>query len=371
MNRFTSIVMSGIVCLVVAGCSGTETAETPVTPSVTATTRAVTTTVAQTTSTTAVPATTATPTTTITPTTTAPTTTTLGPQSQEDFDALYRQLEAVRVSAGKAGDPELWLEATTAANLGYQDFAELIAAGGSYVYAADHDDRYTIDDVVLYDRPADDRALLLVTDTFDGRISIVDANGDEIDAVDREGAPTQPFLVTLIDTDDGWRIDADLGVADDDTPPGSLLFVEKPTDDAVVTRVEERDGEAPGARMQYWRSENGEWCLRVAVNRPRLGRIVHCVPENGQPGTFDFYTVPLRDTDGTIYTTYFVLSPGGEIGSIEFSTIGGTGTYVSPPTVALGGGTDLNAVWGVVPAETTEFTLFDHNGGVLFRSEVD
>lgn len=199
-NRYSRPMLAALVIsLFAAACSGGETASEPDAPSPTTTEAARVVTSAPS----VAPTTTATP--------PPPPELTIDPTG-EDFERIYRELDAAR--------DYLYRNPTAADPL---DFVGGVAGADQIAWIADHgyrvepvDGTYTVDSVKLHARVSDDRVHLFVTDTSNRSTQVLDADDAVVStwAGRDEDATTRHFIVTLErGADERWRILADDAVA--------------------------------------------------------------------------------------------------------------------------------------------------------------
>jgi len=99
-----------------------------------------------------------------------------------------------------------------------------------------------------------------------------------------------------------------------------------------------------------------------------LGRVARCVDPAAEAGTIDLYALPFEDVDGTIYTSYFLATPGGELAWADWvledgGTAFGNGRIASVEH-------DLSAAWGVFEGEPTSFEMYGDEFELIFEAEL-
>ena len=129
---------------------------------------------------------------------------------------------------------------------------------------------YVIDGVELYDKPSDTRVQLVVQDTFTGEVLIVDPNGDQV-SVEARDVPTQISLVTLVRTDDGWRIAPDQNITDPATQGNSAELALGPEEPDQRAASERGNSESLTYTTTFWKPPDGKLCLQIRILNPAFG----------------------------------------------------------------------------------------------------
>ena len=190
-------------------------------------------------------------------TTTAPPT----PTAETDFDALYRELSAQRSEALAEVDPEKLAEVSDVK----QALAEIqraADAGETRVESLNY--RYAIDDVELFQVVNEDLVTLQVDDTFVGSLDRLDADGNEVGKITRQGGSlSETFFVVLVrDGGDDWKIQF---VEQTDTFPETAdEFVEQTTFELGSQTISFRIATLNGDECFALVGESGlvmPWCI--------------------------------------------------------------------------------------------------------------
>ena len=155
------------------------------------------------------------------PTAAAPT-----PAAETDFDALYREIEAIRKEAYTETDPAKLAQIS---NDKYAIAALQRDADAGTTRTRSQDYAHTVDEVTVFEIVNEDLVTLRVTDTETGETIKLDADGNETSRTGRDDDATRVDLVFMERTGSGdWKSQYRLGVAID-FPASSDGFVEQTT----------------------------------------------------------------------------------------------------------------------------------------------
>jgi hypothetical protein len=282
-----------------------------------------------------------------------------GPETAADFAEIYRRLDETRSRAFATADVSLMRRAVTEDSQSLERVMALADAGQVQVLAPDTTS--TIDEVALYHRASDSRVQLIVTDTVAGPILVT--SGDlEVDRFEREW-PTTTFLVTMVETPDGWRILADQTVTNAETGMVDIALEPEPEDSFAL---EVRDTRVPMFESRRWESSEDRMCVQVVVTEPALGRIAYCFELDAQAGTIDLYTIPLAGEP--LHTVYFVATPGGEMRSVQF-TVEGDGSSEYKEAIRPNFANEITVAAGVFEGVPTLMEAFDEEINLIFEAK--